>query len=71
MQTPVFELIDLEKTVRTSRVIMLTTFDLDEYVYDAHKAGASGFLRKDAPPERLLTFVRSAGRDDPARPDDH
>jgi DNA-binding NarL/FixJ family response regulator len=42
-------------------VIMLTTFDLDEYVYDALKAGASGFLRKDAPPERLLTFVRSAG----------
>jgi CheY-like chemotaxis protein len=33
-----------------ARVIMLTTFDLDEYVYDALKAGASGFLRKDAPP---------------------
>jgi DNA-binding NarL/FixJ family response regulator len=45
-------------------VIMLTTFDLDEYVYDALKAGASGFLRKDAPPERLLAFVRSAGEDD-------
>jgi DNA-binding NarL/FixJ family response regulator len=44
-----------------ARVIMLTTFDLDEYVYDALKAGASGFLRKDAPPERLLAFVRSAG----------
>jgi DNA-binding NarL/FixJ family response regulator len=47
-----------------ARVIMLTTFDLDEYVYDALKAGASGFLRKDAPPERLLTFVRSAGEGD-------
>jgi DNA-binding NarL/FixJ family response regulator len=47
-----------------TRVIMLTTFDLDEYVYEALKAGASGFLRKDAPPERLLTFVRSAGRGD-------
>jgi DNA-binding NarL/FixJ family response regulator len=47
-----------------ARVIMLTTFDLDEYVYDALKAGASGFLRKDAPPERLLTFVRSAGDGD-------
>ncbi len=45
-------------------VIMLTTFDLDEYVYDALKAGASGFLRKDAPPERLLSFVRQAGEDD-------
>jgi DNA-binding NarL/FixJ family response regulator len=47
-----------------ARVIMLTTFDLDEYVYDALKAGASGFLRKDAPPERLLSFVRSAGEAD-------
>ena len=45
-----------------ARVIMLTTFDLDEYVYDALKAGASGFLRKDAPSERLLAFVRSAGQ---------
>src|SRR5437016_6571533 len=42
----------------------LTTFDLDEYVYEALKADASGFLRKDAPPERLLTFVRSAGEGD-------
>jgi DNA-binding NarL/FixJ family response regulator len=47
-----------------ARVIMLTTFDLDEYVYDALKAGATGFLRKDAPPERLLTFVRSAADGD-------
>jgi DNA-binding NarL/FixJ family response regulator len=42
-----------------ARVIMLTTFDLDEYVYEALKLGASGFLRKDAPPERLLMFIRS------------
>jgi len=47
-----------------ARVIMLTTFDLDEYVYEALKAGASGFLRKDVPPERLLAFVRSAGEGD-------
>jgi DNA-binding NarL/FixJ family response regulator len=47
-----------------ARVIMLTTFDLDEYVYEALRAGASGFLRKDAPPERLLAFVRSAGEGD-------
>jgi DNA-binding NarL/FixJ family response regulator len=47
-----------------TRVIMLTTFDLDEYVYEALKAGASGFLRKDVPPERLLTFIRAAGHGD-------
>jgi DNA-binding NarL/FixJ family response regulator len=47
-----------------ARVIMLTTFDLDEYIYDALKAGATGFLRKDAPPERLVAFVRSAGNGD-------
>jgi DNA-binding NarL/FixJ family response regulator len=40
------------------RVIMLTTFDLDEYVFDALKAGASGFLLKDAPPEQLIGAVR-------------
>jgi DNA-binding NarL/FixJ family response regulator len=47
-----------------ARVIMLTTFDLDEYVYDALKAGATGFLRKDAPAERLLAFVRAADEGD-------
>jgi DNA-binding NarL/FixJ family response regulator len=47
-----------------SRVIMLTTFDLDEYVYDALKAGATGFLLKDAPVERLLAFVLAAGTGD-------
>ena len=43
-----------------ARLIMLTTFGLDEYVYAALKAGASGFLLKDSPTERLLAFVRSA-----------
>lgn len=41
-----------------ARVIVLTTFDLDEYVFAALKAGASGFLLKDAPPESLLDAVR-------------
>jgi DNA-binding NarL/FixJ family response regulator len=54
----------LSSSSNHARVIMLTTFDLDEHVYDALKAGASGFLRKDAPPERLLRFVRAAGEDD-------
>ena len=40
------------------RVLVLTTFDLDEIVYDALRAGASGFLLKDAPEERLTTAIR-------------
>lgn len=42
-----------------TRVVMLTTFDLDEYVVAAIKAGASGFLLKDAPPEDLLGAIRT------------
>jgi DNA-binding NarL/FixJ family response regulator len=42
----------------SGRVLVLTTFDLDEIVYDALRAGASGFLLKDAPEERLTTAIR-------------
>ena len=43
---------------RGPRILILTTFDLDEYVYDALRAGASGFLLKDTPPEELARAVR-------------
>jgi DNA-binding NarL/FixJ family response regulator len=41
-----------------TRVLILTTFDLDEYVYDALRAGASGFLLKDTEPDALLDAIR-------------
>jgi DNA-binding NarL/FixJ family response regulator len=44
------------------RVLMLTTFDLDEYVYDALRAGASGFLLKDVPAEHLVEGIRVVAR---------
>ncbi len=47
-----------------TRVLVLTTFDLDEYVYDAMRAGASGFLLKDVPREQLVFAVRLVARGD-------
>lgn len=46
------------------RVVVLTTFDLDEYVYEALRAGASGFLVKDLPDHELVAGVRAAARGD-------
>jgi DNA-binding NarL/FixJ family response regulator len=42
----------------TARILILTTFDLDEYVYEALRSGASGFVLKDDPPEQLLAAIR-------------
>ena len=47
-----------------TRVVMLTTFDMDEYVYEALQAGASGFLLKDVPPEQLVDGIRAVASGD-------
>jgi DNA-binding NarL/FixJ family response regulator len=49
---------------RAARVLILTTFDLDEYVYEALGAGASGFVLKDDPPEQLIAAVRTVAAGD-------
>jgi DNA-binding NarL/FixJ family response regulator len=59
------ELDGLEATRRilaaddAARILILTTFDLDEYIYEALAAGASGFVLKDDPPEQLIAAVRT------------
>lgn len=64
------ELDGLEATRRilaadaAARILILTTFDLDEYVYEALHAGASGFLLKDTPPEQLVEAIRVVARGD-------
>jgi DNA-binding NarL/FixJ family response regulator len=64
------ELDGLEATRRilaaddTARVLILTTFDLDDYVYEALAAGASGFVLKDDPPEQLLAAIRTVAAGD-------
>ncbi len=47
-----------------ARVLILTTFDLDEYVYEALRAGASGFVLKDEPPEQLIAAIRTVAAGD-------
>ena len=64
------ELDGLEATRRilaadeAARVLILTTFDLDEYVYDALSAGASGFVLKDDPPEQLIAAILTVAAGD-------
>jgi DNA-binding NarL/FixJ family response regulator len=47
-----------------ARILILTTFDLDEYVYEALKAGATGFVLKDDPPEQLIAAIRTVAAGD-------
>jgi len=64
------ELDGLEATRRilaadnTARILILTTFDLDEYIYEALEAGASGLVLKDDPPEQLIAAVRTVAAGD-------
>src|SRR4051812_19076135 len=64
------ELDGLEATRRilaadpAARVLILTTFDLDEYIYEALSAGASGFVLKDDPPEQLIAAIRTVAAGD-------
>jgi DNA-binding NarL/FixJ family response regulator len=50
---------ELLASIPTAKVVILTTFDVDEYVYDALRAGASGFLLKSSPPEVLVRAIRT------------
>jgi DNA-binding NarL/FixJ family response regulator len=54
----------LSSPERTPRVLILTTYDLDEYLYEAIRAGASGFLLKTAEPQELIAGVRTVSRGD-------
>ena len=56
--------ISADERLASVKVVILTTFDLDEYVYGALRAGATGFLLKDTEPEELLQAVRVAARGD-------
>ena len=47
-----------------ARILILTTFDLDEYIYEALRAGASGFVLKDDPPENLIAAIRTVAAGD-------
>jgi DNA-binding NarL/FixJ family response regulator len=68
IRMPVLDGIEATRRIVTAqpatRVLMLTTFGLDAYVYDALRAGASGFMLKDAPPEEIAAAVQIVARGD-------
>ncbi|ASR38748.1 DNA-binding response regulator [Prauserella marina] len=67
VRMPVLDGVEATKRIvaaGTSRVLVMTTFDLDEYVYSALQGGASGFLLKDTPPDHLVSALRSVASGD-------
>jgi DNA-binding NarL/FixJ family response regulator len=68
VRMPVMDGIEATRTItsssETTRVLILTTFDLDEYAFNALRAGASGFLLKDVPPAELAAAIRTVARGD-------
>ena len=68
VRMPVMDGIEATRTITSSsdktRVLILTTFDLDEYAFNALRAGASGFLLKDVPPTELVSAIRTVARGD-------
>jgi DNA-binding NarL/FixJ family response regulator len=68
VRMPVMDGIEATRTITAAldktRVLILTTFDLDEYAFNALRAGASGFLLKDVPPSELMAAIRTVARGD-------
>ena len=68
VRMPVLDGIEATRAITTTddatRVLILTTFDLDEYAFGALRAGASGFLLKDVPPPELVNAIRTVARGD-------
>jgi DNA-binding NarL/FixJ family response regulator len=70
IRMPVLDGIDATRQILATpreeqpRIVMLTTFDIDEYVYTALSEGASGFLMKDTPPDRIIAAVRTIAAGD-------
>jgi DNA-binding NarL/FixJ family response regulator len=64
IRMPRMDGIEATKRLEGTTVLILTTFDLDEYVYGALKAGAAGFVLKDTPPDRLAAAVRAVAAGD-------
>lgn len=56
--------ISRDRNLASTRVVMITTFEIDDYIFDALSSGAAGFVMKDAPPEDLLRAVRLAAAGD-------